>query len=47
MMLCDRCLVVHECPQALEVDKQQLFDLTMEIMAFWEKELTAVESSGL
>tara|TARA_Y100001938_G_C7977152_1_gene372365 strand:- start:385 stop:594 length:210 start_codon:yes stop_codon:yes gene_type:complete len=37
--LCDRCLEIHDCEYVSEEDKQQLFDLTMSLMNFWEKEL--------
>ena len=37
-MLCDRCLSNQYDPRLPEADKMQLFELTMSLIDFWEKE---------
>ncbi len=37
--LCDRCLVVTDNPHLPSSYKQQMFDLTMALVDFWETEL--------
>jgi hypothetical protein len=36
--LCDRCLARQDDDTISELDKQQLFDLTMALVEFWETE---------
>tara|TARA_R100001079_G_C4429112_1_gene143332 strand:- start:729 stop:932 length:204 start_codon:yes stop_codon:yes gene_type:complete len=37
--LCDQCLKIQYFEHLSESDKQQAFDLTMSLLAFWDHEL--------
>ena len=34
----DRCIAIHDHLDTSEIDRLQIFDLTMSILAFWEEE---------
>ena len=38
LILCDRCLIITGDPSISEDEKQQLFDVTMSLVDFWEAE---------